>query len=216
MKTKLLLVDDHKIMREGLKALLMSQKGIEIVGEADDGMEAVKLAGKLKPGLVVMDLSLPNLNGIDATRKILEQDPGIKVLALSMHSDKRFVSRALREGASGYVLKDCAASELLDAIETVMKGRVYLSPQIANIVINDYKRQLIEKEYSVDTVLSKREREVLQLFAEGKSTKDIAHLLNLSIKTIETHRSQIMIKLEINNIAGLTKFAIREGLTHLE
>jgi DNA-binding NarL/FixJ family response regulator len=216
MQIKVLLVDDHRIMLEGLKSILANHRGIEVVGEANDGREAVRLALELKPDIVIMDLSMPGMNGIEATREITEQLPSTKVLALSMHNDKRFISRALRHGASGYILKESAMTELVEAIKSLMIHKTYLSPQIADVVLNDYKSQLIEREYAADSMLSKREREVLQLFAEGHSTKEIAAALTLSVKTIETHRSQIMTKLDMHSIAELVKFAIREGLTRLE
>lgn len=216
MQIKVLLVDDHRIMLEGLKAILANHRGIEVVGEASDGREAVRLALELKPDIVIMDLSMPGMNGIEATREITEQLPSTKVLALSMHDDKRFISRALRHGASGYILKESAMTELVEAIKSLMIHKTYLSPQIADVVLSDYKSQLIEREYAADSMLSNREREVLQLFAEGHSTKEIAGALNLSVKTIETHRSQIMTKLDMHSIAELVKFAIREGLTRLE
>ena len=211
-----IIADDHRIVREGLRMLLQNQKNIEVVGEAENGRKAVELALKLKPDVVIMDLAMPDMNGIAATRGILDQEPDIKVLTLSMHTDKRFVSKALREGVSGYILKECASAELVEAINTVVTGKTYLSPQIADVVISDYRKQLLDKEYSADSVLTKKEREILQLFAEGKSTKEIAHLLRVSVKTVETHRSRIMEKLDMRSIAELTKFAVREGLTALE
>jgi len=213
---KVIIADDHRIVLEGLKALLQNHKNIDVVGEAENGRSAVELASRLKPDVVIMDLGMPDMNGLTATRKILELDTGIKVLTLSMHSDKRFVSKALREGVSGYVLKESASAELVEAINTVVSGKTYLSPQIADVVINDYRKQLLDKEYSADSVLTKKEREILQLFAEGKSTKDIAYSLNVSVKTVETHRSRMMEKLDMHSIAELTKFAVREGLTSLE
>lgn len=211
-----ILADDHMIVREGLKLLLQNQKNIAVIGEAENGRKAVELALKLKPDVVIMDIGMPDMNGIAATRGILDIEPGIKVLTLSMHTDKRFVSKALREGVSGYILKECASTELVEAINTVVSGKTYLSPQVADVVISDYRKQLMDKEYSAHSVLTKKEREILQLFAEGKTTKEIAHLLSVSIKTIETHRSRVMEKLDMHSIAELTKFAIREGLTSLE
>lgn len=213
---KVIIADDHRIVIEGLKVLLQKQNNIEVVGEAENGRSAVALAINLKPEVVIMDIGMPDMNGIAATRDILDREPDIKVLTLSMHSDKRFVSKALREGVSGYMLKECASTELVEAINTVVSGKTYLSPQIADIVIGDYRKQLIDKEFSADSVLTKKEREILQLFAEGRTTKEIAYSLNVSIKTVETHRSRIMEKLEIRSIAELTKFAVREGLTSLE
>lgn len=215
MSIKVLLVDDHKIMREGLRSIISEQTGISVVGEAANGREAVKLAEKLKPDLVVMDLSMPELNGIEATGEIVSSNPYIKVLALSMHSEKMFITRALQEGASGYILKDCALEELIQAIRTVMSGRVYISPDVADVVLSDY-RQLLNSETSMVSKLTKREREVLQLIAEGSPTKVIAVSLNLSVKTIETHRSQLMNKLDLHSIAELTKFAIKEGIIELD
>lgn len=211
-----ILADDHMIVREGLKLLLQNQKNIAVVGEAENGRKAVELALKLKPDVVIMDIGMPDMNGLAATRGILDIEPGIKVLTLSMHTDKRFVSKALREGVSGYILKECASTELVEAINTVVSGKTYLSPQVADVVISDYRKQLMDKEYSAHSVLTKKELEILQLFAEGKTTKEIAHLLSVSIKTIETHRSRVMEKLDMHSIAELTKFAVREGLTSLE
>jgi len=213
---RVIIADDHRIVLEGLKALLQNHNNIDVVGEAENGLAAVELALQLKPDVLIMDLSMPDMNGITAARKILEKEPGIKVLTLSMHSDKRFVSRALREGVSGYILKECASADLVEAINTVVSGKTYLSPQIVDFVISDYRKQLLDKEYCADSVLTKKEREILQLFAEGKTTKDIAFLLSVSVKTIETHRSRIMEKLNMHSIAELTKFAVREGITSLE
>jgi DNA-binding NarL/FixJ family response regulator len=215
-KIRILLADDHRIMREGLCALITEQRGMEVMGEAENGRKAVELCTKLKPDVLIMDLSMPELNGIEAIGRIRMEYPDIKVLILSMHSDRKYVARALREGATGYMLKDCASEELIKAVRTVSAGRTYLSPRIMDVVLNDYVDRLSDEESSVDALLSKREREVLQLLAEGRSTKDIAHDLNVSVKTVETHRSQIMIKLDIHSIAGLTKFAVREGLVRLE
>ena len=216
MSTRILIADDHKIIRDGLQSLLEKHSGIEVVGEAETGRMAVKLAKDLIPDVVVMDIGMPDLNGIDATRQIVTDHPGVKVIALSMHSDKRFVSGILKAGASGYLLKDCAFEELAQAIKTIVLGRVYLSPAITGVIVDDYVHISVEKEQSHPEKLSTREREVLQLIAEGKSTKEIAFDLSLSVKTIETHRQHIMGKLNLHSIAELTKFAIREGLTFLE
>lgn len=216
MPTRILLADDHGILREGLRALLQKQPDFEVVAEADDGRAAVKLAKELQPDVVIIDIAMPNLNGIEATRKILADLPETKVLALSMHSDKRFVTGILREGASGYLLKDSAFEELSLAIQTVCGGRKYLSPGIAGIVVEDVIQQAPQSGAPRPTLLTHREREVLQLLAEGKATKEIAPQLNVSVKTIETHRKNIMDKLKIRNIAELTKYAIREGLTSLD
>lgn len=216
MGIKIILVDDHKIMREGLRNLLEREEGMQIIAEASDGRTAVRLTRDLLPDLVVMDTIMPDLNGIEATRQIINENPGIKIIALSMHSDKQFVVEMLKAGASGYMLKDCAFEELVNAIHCVMKDETYLSPKIAGIVLKEYMQGASKDTSSVFSDLSNREREVLQLIAEGKSTKDIASHLHVSVKTIETHRQQIMRKLKIHSIAGLTKYAIKEGLTSLE
>jgi DNA-binding NarL/FixJ family response regulator len=212
---KVLLADDHKIVRDGLRNLLEKHADIMVAGEAEDGREALHLARKLSPDVVVMDIAMPDLNGIEATRQILAELPDIKVVALSMHSDKRFVAEMLKAGASAYLLKDCAFEELITAIRTIMKDKIYLSPGIAGVVIEDYIRKDSRAESSVFSLLSDREREVLQLMAEGKTTKEMAAHLHVSIKTVETHRTNIMTKLNIHSIAELTKYAIREGLTSL-
>ena len=215
-KTTILLVDDHKIMCEGLRALLARERGLEVVGEASDGRTAIKLARKLKPDVVVMDVGMPDLSGIDATKQILAKVPGAKVLGLSMHSERQFVLGMLRAGASGYVLKDCAIKELACAVRQVAAGQTYLSPKIADIVVEDYVRRVQRGEPSAESILTDREREVVQLLAQGESTRQTASRLNVSIKTIETHRRHIMDKLGIHSVAELTKYAIREGLTSLE
>ena len=217
MTIRVLIADDHKIMLAGLRSLLEKQAGLEVVGEAENGRKAVQMTEEKKPDVVVMDVSMPDLNGIEATTQIIESHPEIRIIALSMHSDKRFVMGMLRAGASGYLLKDCASQELATAIAQVATGRKYLSPEITGVVIDDFLQGgLTDGEKAVTSVLSAREREVLQLIAEGWSTKQIASHLYVSIKTIETHRRQIMKKLDLHSIADLTKYAIREGLTSLE
>ncbi len=216
MSIKIILADDHKVLREGLRTLLEKEQDLQIVAEAGDGRTTVKLVHKLSPHLVIMDNIMPDLNGIEATRQILRKNPHVKVIALSMHSNRRFVIEMLKAGASGYMLKDCAFEELITAIRSVLKGELYLSPKIASAVLKDYVHKLPKDKSSVFLTLTNREREVLQLIAEGETTKEIAHHLCVSVKTIETHRQQIMNKLEIHTIAGLTKCAIREGLTSLE
>jgi DNA-binding NarL/FixJ family response regulator len=212
---KVLLADDHKIVRDGLRTLLEKHAEIQVVGEAEDGRETVLQTRKLLPDIVIMDIAMPELNGIEATRQILSESPDVKVIALSMHSDRRFVTEMLKAGASAYLLKDCAFEELVIAIRTVLKGKIYLSPGIAGVVIESYIKSTPRSEVSVFSLLSDREREVLQLMAEGRTTKEIASHLNVSIKTVETHRTNIMTKLDIHSIAELTKYAIREGLTSL-
>ena len=216
MSIRILLADDHGIIREGLRALLAKQNGMEVVAEADNGRSAVQLAKKLPPTVAVIDVSMPDLNGFEATRQIVASVPGVKVLALSMHSDKRYVSEMLKAGASGYLLKDCAFEEVSHAIAAVLRGEVYLSPRIVGVVIADYLNQSAGQETTPDAALSAREREVLQLIAEGRTTKQIAVSLNVSPKTIETHRHQIMEKLDMHSVAELTKYAIRQGLTSLD
>ncbi len=215
---RILIADDHKIMREGLRALIDKEIGMEIIGEAKDGQTTVKLARKLTPSIIVMDIGMPELNGIECTRQILSDNPKAKVLALSMHSDRRFVTEMLRAGASGYLLKDAAFEELIRAVRTVASGRSYLSPDIAGSVIENYVRQSspTPEKISAFSVLTNREREVLQLLAEGNTTKEIAATLFVSVKTVETHRRNIMKKLDLHSVAELTKYAVREGLTMLE
>jgi DNA-binding NarL/FixJ family response regulator len=216
MSVRIILADDHKIMREGLRALLAKQKEIEVIAEADSGRGVIELCSQLHPDVVVIDISMPDLNGIDAARQITRQAPDIKVIALSMHSDKKYVKEMLAAGASGYLLKDAAFEELGMAIATVLKNKTYLSPQITDTVVKDYINENVPQNSIASTALSAREREVLQLIAEGKSTRDIAAQLYVSVKTVETHRKQIMDKLGLNSIAELTKYAIREGLTSVE
>lgn len=216
MKTKIILADDHKIIREGLRSLLEKQLDMEVIAEAYDGLTTVRLVQKLLPDIVIMDIGMPDMNGIEATRQIMTETKGVKVIALSMHSDRRFVLQMLKVGASGYLLKDSAFEELISAIHTVMANQPYLSPKITDVVVKEYLHGFPKKESTVFTILTAREREVLQLLAEGKTTKQIASALYISVKTIETHRQQIMEKLNMHSIAELTKYAIREGLTSLE
>jgi DNA-binding NarL/FixJ family response regulator len=216
MSVKIILADDHRIMREGLRALLEKQSGMEVIAEAEDGRSTVDLAHELKPDVVVIDISMPDLNGIDATRQIIGAAPHIKVIALSMHSDRKFVREMLSAGASGYLLKDSAFEELGTALAAVINNQTYLSPKIADTVIKDYLGKIDPTGSKTSPSLTSREREVLQLLAEGKTTKEIASKLCVSVKTIETHRKQIMEKVGLNSVAELTKYAIREGLTSLE
>ena len=210
------MVDDHKLLREGLCSLLAKEPDIKIVGQAGDGREALSLVRELVPDVVVMDIAMRNLNGIEATRKIIRDVSGTRVLILSMHSDPRFIRSVLHAGASGYLLKDSAFTELVNAIRSVAKGGTYLSPSIAGPVVKEFVKDLSKRDDSVITGLTLREKEVLQLIAEDKSTKQIAGILKVSVKTVETHRQHLMEKLKVRNVAGLTKYAIREGLTSLE
>jgi DNA-binding NarL/FixJ family response regulator len=213
MKIKVLLADDHQILREGLRAMLEKEFNMEVLGEAANGREALRLIREKTPDVIVMDITMPGLNGIEATRQIRNEFPQIKVVALSMHDDKRFVLNMLKAGASAYLLKDGGFKEVVKAINAVMANKTYLSPDITDVVLTDYLKNLELQEVSVFALLSPREREVLQLIAEGKTTLQIADIMHVSVKTIETHRSHIMQKLQISSIAELTKYAIREGLT---
>lgn len=216
MKISILLAEDHQIMREGLRVMLAKQSGMEVIGEAADGRSAVRLAKELSPDVVIMDISMPDLNGIEATRHITAESKGTKVLALSMHSGRKIVAEMLKAGASGYVLKGCAFTSLCNAIRTVVAGQIYLSQGITDVVVEDYVRHLSADEPPFHATLPPRERETLQLLAEGKSTKQIAAILHVSVKTIETYRRQIMNRLNMHSLPELTKYAIREGLTSLE
>ena len=216
MTIKVILADDHNITRSGLKALLEKEQNIEIIAEAENGRQAVKLAMEVKPDIIVMDISMPDLNGMEATRQVLSNNPEIKIIALSMHSHRRYISGMLKAGATGYLLKSCAFEELTNAISTVVEGKAYLSPSIADTVVKDYVNPSSTPSSSKLADLSAREREVLQLIAEGLPTKETADRLFVSESTINTHRRQIMEKLNIHSIAQLTKFAIQEGLTFLE
>jgi DNA-binding NarL/FixJ family response regulator len=212
MTTRVLLADDHRIVREGLLALLAKEGDLEIVGEAADGREAVALARQLQPHVVVMDIAMPSLNGLEATRLIHTEQPGVRVLVLSMHADPRFAAEALHAGATGYLLKDCAHAELAEAVRTVAAGRVYFSASMTGVVVGNLGRQAPGAKSSAFTLLTARERQILQLLAEGKGTKEIGNLLQISAKTVETHRTHIMSKLGLYTIAELTRYAVREGL----
>jgi len=216
-RVRMIIADDHLLMREGLRSLLENEERFSIVGEADNGQEAVELARKLMPHLVVMDVSMPDLNGIEATRRILEENPNIKVVALSGHSNMVFVREILDAGASAYVLKSRAYEDLIRAVDEVMAGRKYLTPDIAAGVVSEYVE--LSSSSGKDpafVMLTPREREVLQQLAEGRSTKEMADALSVSVKTVETHRRNIMEKLNLHTVAALTKYAVREGLTTLD
>jgi DNA-binding NarL/FixJ family response regulator len=216
LTTRILLADDHEILLGGLRAMIEREPGLEVAGEARDGLEAVEKAGELEPDLAIMDLSMPGLNGIEATRRITSNQPHVKVLCLSSHSDPVMVEGMLEAGASGYLLKDYAMDELLRAIEVVMAGETYLSPRVAGGVVQSLFRGPRSSSGSMLSQLTEREREVLQLISEGHSNKEIAERLHLSPKTVGTHREHIMQKLDIHSIAGLTKYAIQQGLTSTE
>jgi DNA-binding NarL/FixJ family response regulator len=213
---RVMLADDHRMFRQGLKTLLGSREDIDVIAEASDGREAVEMASSCNPDVIIMDVSMPGLNGIEATRKITTDQPGVKIIGLSMHTDRRYTSELLKAGAAAYVPKDGAFEELEQAVRSVMSGEVYLSPRVAAGLVDDYVRQPQSPAPSVFERLTAREREVLQLMAEGQATKEIAATLHVSVKTVETHRRQIMEKLNIYSVAELTKYAIREGLTSIE
>jgi len=216
MSIKVLLVDDHAIIREGLRSLLEKQPGMEVIADTDDGRKAIELVRERLPDIVLMDITMRGLNGIEATRQITALSPAVKVIALSIHSNRRYVTDMLSAGASGYILKECLFDELVQAIQAVAAGGCYLSPRITDVVVNDYIKRLSAVADSPLETLTSREREVLQFVAEGRSTKQIALELHVSTKTIEANRRQIMDKLDIHSIAELTKYAVREGLTTLE
>ena len=216
MNIKVLLVDDHAIIREGLRSLLEKQPGMEVVADTDDGRKARDLVRQLLPDIVIMDITMPGLNGIEATRQITAEFPDVKVIALSIHFKRRYVADMLSAGATGYILKECLFDELVAAIKAVTADGRYLSPRITDVVVSDYVKRLSASDDSPFEALKARQREVLQLIAEGKSTKQIALELHVSTKTIEADRRQIMDKLDIHSIAELTKYAVREGLTTIE
>jgi DNA-binding NarL/FixJ family response regulator len=214
MEIRILVADNHRVVREAVCSLLRNEFGMDIVGEAEDGRSAIQLTRELKPSIVIMEVSLPNLNGIEATRQIINEFPQTKVIALSARSDRRSVREMLKAGASGYVPKRCAFEELVSAINNVVSNRTYLSSHISGLVVEEYlHRSAEQQEGSAYSLLTDREREVLQLIAEGKSTKVIARELFVSPKTIEWHRRQLMRKLCVESIAELVKYAISEGLT---
>jgi DNA-binding NarL/FixJ family response regulator len=207
-RIRILLADDHAVVRQGFKMILGAQPDMEIVGEAGNGREAVELADRLKPEVVVMDVSMPELNGIEATRRLAESAPHVRVLALSMHKDSVYVREILRAGARGYLLKDSVAGDLVSAVRAIAAGEGYISPQVSNAVLDDYRRHVTNP---ID-LLTSREREVLQMLAEGKTNKEIAGVLNLSVYTVDAHRGRIMEKLNVHSINELVRFAVRNGL----
>ena len=215
MSIKVLLVDDHAIMREGLRLLLEKMPEVEVVGEADNGFQAIELSKSSVPDIVVMDVGMPGLNGMEATSGILAHNPKVKVVALSVYSDRQYVLGMLEAGASAYVLKAAAGEELRRAIEAVANNKKYVSSQVADVVIDGYTQKTSSPGKSARTKLGARERQVLQLLAEGKSSPLIAKDLSVAVKTVETHRRNIMNKLGLHSVAELTKYAIREGLTEL-
>jgi DNA-binding NarL/FixJ family response regulator len=212
---RVLLVDDHKLMREGLRRILEGASGIEVVGEAQDGASALQAIPDLHPDVVVMDVGMEGMNGIEATQRLRETHPRIKVVALSAHADKRYVRNMIRAGAAAYVLKEAASEDLLRAVRAASQGEHYLSPRITGCVLEGWTAPAPEPTSAGD-LLGAREREVLRLLAEGKTSKEIAVQLSLSVKTVETHRRNLAHKVGLHSIAELTKYAVREGLTSLE
>lgn len=212
-KIRIMLADDHKLMRSGLRVLLEQQADLSVAGEASDGREAAALVNTIKPDVLVMDIGMPNLNGIEAATQITQNHPEIAIIMLSMHSDESYILRALKAGARGYLLKDSAESDLLRAVHAVADGKSFFSPAVSKVLLDDYVRKLkrsgTEDPYDL---LTPREREVLQLVAEGKSNKDVAQLLNLSVYTVETHRSNIMEKLNLRGVPELILYAVRKGI----
>jgi DNA-binding NarL/FixJ family response regulator len=212
-KLRILLADDHTVMRTGLRVLLERQPNLEVVGEAENGRDSIQLAASLRPDVVVMDVGMPVLNGIEATKTIVTDDPNIAVVILSMHADESYVMRALKVGARGYLLKDSAPADLLGAIQAVTQNKSFFSPKVSRILAEDYVRVLKQKG-AVDSydLLTSREREILQLLAEGKANKEVAAALNISPYTVETHRSHILEKLNLHNPAELILYAVRKGI----
>jgi DNA-binding NarL/FixJ family response regulator len=217
MNLRLILAEDHVITRQGLRSLLEKEPDMEVVGEAENGRIAIELVLELLPDVLITDVTMPNLNGIEATRKIVSEHPEVKVIALSVHSSRVFVADMLEAGASGYVLKECSFNDLVEAVRTVVAGGTYLSPKVAGVVVSDYVKRLSSGiSGSPLDILTDREREVLQLISEGKNTKQIAHQIHLSPKTIESNRRKIMEKLKAHSVAELVKIAIAGGLTSLQ
>ena len=214
MSLRIMVVDNHGIMRQGITALVEKHNGIEVVGEAEDGKEAVEMARELLPDIILMDVTMPRLNGIEATRQIKGELSSTKILALSIHANREFVLDMIMAGVSGYILKECVFDELVRAIKIVATGQSYLSPSVASIVLNDITKDSVSTvDNHISNTLTPRELQILQLLAEGISAKQIASQMKLSIKTIESNRRQIMEKTKVNNLADLTKYAIRKGLT---
>ena len=213
---RIVIADDHQIVRQGLQSLIENENDLEVVGVADNGRRALQMARRLKPDVVIMDIAMPELNGIDAARQIVNEVPGVKIIALSMHSDRHFVEEMLRAGVMGYLLKESAFEELIKAVRVVCAGKKYLSPDVTEIVLRDFLAPPGGKGAETERGLTLREREVLQLIAEGRATKEMAERLYISVKTIETHRRNIMDKLNLHTVAELTKYAVRHGITSIE
>ncbi len=215
MTLKIMLADDHKVLLEGLRALISQVKNLSVEGTALTGREALRLADEIKPDIVIMDIGMPDLNGIEATRRILTNHPGTKVIALSVHSESRYVTEMIRAGASGYVLKQCAFEEIERAIEAVAAHQAYLSPGVAREVFRRLSDPETQEQESAFSTLSSREREILQLLAEGKTSREVSETINISVKTVDTHKQNVMRKLNLGSFADLVKYAVRQGLTPL-
>lgn len=212
---QLVIADNHTLVRAGFRSLVEDIDGVEVIGEAENGREALQLVETLKPQIVLMDIAMPEMNGLEATARIAREFPKVRVIILSMHANEEYVYQALRSGASGYLLKDSGTEELELALRAIARGETYLCPAISKYVVTDYVRRLGQDQNPLDQI-TPRQREILQLIAEGKSTKDIADTLYISTKTVETHRAQLMDRLDIHDIAGLVRYAIRTGLVVLE
>jgi DNA-binding NarL/FixJ family response regulator len=211
---RILIADDHTLLRDGIRAILESLDDVQVVAEASDGLEAIEMAHKFQPSLVLMDIGMSGMNGLDATAQLRKEFPHLKIVMLSMHANEEYVLQALRAGAAGYLLKDARKQELTFAIKSVAEGKTYLSPQVSRHVIDRYVSS-VEAESSPLEQITPRQREILKLIAEGRSNKEIAHVLNISIKTVDTHRTQLMERLDIHDVAGLVRFAIKNGLVNL-
>src|SRR5437667_11115880 len=210
---QIILADDHAVMRRGLRLVLEQQEEFEVLGEANDGREAVSLAESLKPDVAVLDITMPNLNGIEAARQISGKQLGVAIVVLSMHADEGYVLRALKAGARGYLLKESPEADFIQAIRAVSEGKAFFSPTVSRMLVEDYVRQLQDKDIEDSyELLTAREREILQLVAEGKSNKDVANLLNLSLYTVETHRGNILEKLNLHSVPELILYAVRKGV----
>jgi len=211
--TRILLADDHEVVRKGLRALLETHAGYEVVGEAVDGREAIDMASRLKPDVVILDVGMPNMNGLEATRQIVNENPQAKVLILTVHDAQYMASEALRAGARGYVLKSDASPDLLEALESLGQNKPFFTPKVAELVLEGFKKaQGAKDEEEVSPRLTSRETEILQLLAEGKTSKEAANTLKISLKTVETHRAHIMTKLGVHSVAELVRYAIRERI----
>ena len=210
---RVILADDHSVMRSGLRLILEQQEGFEVLGEARDGREAVNLAAALHPDVAVLDITMPNLNGIEAARQITDKQPSVAVVMLSMHADESYVLRSLKAGALGYLLKESPEADFVSAIRSVSEGKAFFSPAVSRLLVEDYVQQLQDKDLEDSyELLTSREREILQLIAEGQSNKDIANLLNLSLYTVETHRGNILQKLNLHSVPELILYAVRKGV----